>query len=59
MRYRIRITRAQAAERVVSAKDEDSALDKVRQELAQPYGFFGRWETVTTEAEVVGVGVLT
>lgn len=42
MRYRIRVTRAQVAERSVLAKDEDHAIEKIRAELAQPYGFFGR-----------------
>lgn len=55
MRYRVRISRVQVAERVVRAADEDAALDKVREELRQPYGFLGRWETVGTEVEVLAV----
>ncbi len=30
-------------------------MDKVRAELDQPYGFFGRWETTATEAEIVAI----
>lgn len=55
MRYRIRVVRAQVAERVVRAADEDKALEKVQEELRQPYGFLGRWETTATELEVVSV----
>lgn len=44
MRYCIKLVRTQFAERVVIAADEDSAIAKVRAELAQPYGFFGRWD---------------
>ncbi len=33
MRYRIRVTRVQVAERSVLAKDEEHAMDKVRTEL--------------------------
>ena len=55
MRYRIRVTRVQVAERSVLAKDEEHAMDKVRTELDQPYGFFGRWQTTATEAEIVAV----
>jgi excisionase family DNA binding protein len=54
MRFRIRVVRAQVAERVVRATDEDAAIEKVRAELAEPYGWFGRWETTNTEVEVVG-----
>src|SRR6266705_851003 len=49
MRYWIRVTRVQVAERSVLAMDKDRA------ELDQPYGFFGRWETTATEAEIVAV----
>jgi excisionase family DNA binding protein len=55
MRYRIRVTRVQVAERMVLAKDEEHAMDKLRAELDQPYGFFGRWETTATEAEIVAI----
>src|SRR5712691_1516279 len=55
MRYRIRVTRAQVAERSVLAKDEEHAMENVRTELDQPYGFFGRWQTTATEAEIIAV----
>jgi len=42
--------------KVVSATDEDDAIRKVQEELAKPYGFFGRWETKALEVEVVGGG---
>jgi excisionase family DNA binding protein len=54
MKYRIRIVRAQIAERTVRATDEAAAIEKVRAELDQPYGWFGRWETTATEVEVIG-----
>jgi excisionase family DNA binding protein len=54
MRYRVRAIRVETAEKVVSATDEDDAIRKVQEELAKPYGFFGRWETKALEVEVVG-----
>ena len=44
MLYKFRIIRTQTAERSVRATDEDAAMEKVRAELAKPYGFLGRWE---------------
>jgi excisionase family DNA binding protein len=38
---------------VVSATDEENALRKIQEELAKPYGFFGRWETKAVDLEVV------
>jgi hypothetical protein len=55
MRYRIRLTRVQVAERSVLAKGEEHAMEKVRTELDQPHGFFGRWQTTATEAEIIAV----
>lgn len=55
MRRRIRISRVQAAEGLISAKDEESALRTVEEELTNPYGFLGSWQTVETAAEIVGV----
>ena len=55
MRYRIRVLRAQSTERVVRAADEDAALAKVQEELRQPYGFLGHWETTGVEVEVISV----
>ena len=53
MRYRVRVLRGQKADRVVSAVDEDDAIKKVREELDKPYGYLGRWETVSTEVEIL------
>ena len=55
MRYRIRITRVQAAERSVLAKDEEHAMEKVRAEMDKPYGLLGQWQTASEEAEIVAV----
>ena len=51
MRYRIRVTRLQVAERSVVGRDEDHALEKVSSELEQPFGFLGKWQTTNTDAE--------
>ena len=53
MRYRIRAIRVETAEKVVSATDEDNTIRKVQEELAKPYGLFGRWGTKATHVEVV------
>jgi len=53
MRYRIRVTRLQIADRTVRAADEDAAIEQIREELRQPYGFLSRWETVNTDLEVL------
>ena len=55
MRYRMRVTRVQRAERVISARDEDDALTKIGLELDKPYGLLEDWTTVATDVEVVGV----
>lgn len=52
-RYRIRIVRAESAERLVDAKDEQAAVEKVQQELERPYSYFGRWERLSTDIEVL------
>jgi excisionase family DNA binding protein len=52
-RYRIRIVRAESAERVVDAKDEEAAVEKVRQELERPYSYLGRWERLSADIEVL------
>jgi excisionase family DNA binding protein len=44
MRYRITLARTQRAELHIRATDEEAALDKVRQKLAEPYGYFGMWD---------------
>jgi excisionase family DNA binding protein len=53
MRYRVRITQVQVADRSVLAKDEEDAMERIRAELDKPYGLLGRWETASTEAEIV------
>ncbi|WP_160049951.1 helix-turn-helix domain-containing protein [Nocardiopsis sp. FR4] len=55
MRYRVVVTRVQAAERYVRATDEEDAVQKVREEFDRPYGYFGSWKTTGSEVEVVGV----
>ena len=52
MRYRFRIVRTQFAERVIRASDEDAAMDRLREELNRPYGFFGRWEDASMDVEL-------
>jgi len=53
MKYRIRVIRVETAEKVVTATDEESAIQKVQDELAKPYGFFGHWETKAVDLEVI------
>lgn len=55
MRYRFRIMRTQTVERTIRATDEDAAMQKLREELGQPYGFFGRWEVVATDVALLEV----
>lgn len=55
MRYRFRVIRTQTAERSIRATDEDAAVQKLREELDQPYGFLGRWENAALEVEFLGV----
>src|ERR1700674_2900226 len=55
MRSRFRIIRTQTAERSIRASDEDAAMQKVREELGQPYGFLGRWENAALEVELLSV----
>jgi hypothetical protein len=54
MRYRIRITRVQFAERTVSATDEEAAQEKMRQELERPYGLLGAWTNGEVAVEILG-----
>jgi excisionase family DNA binding protein len=53
MRYRVRVTRGQVAERTVSAVDEEAAVEKIRAELDRPYSFLGLWKVVSTDVEIV------
>jgi excisionase family DNA binding protein len=55
MRYQMRVTRVQVVDRAIRASDEEAAMAKIREELQQPYGLLGRWETVSTEVEVAAV----
>jgi len=54
VKYRVRVIRVEAAEKLVTATDEDDAVRKVQAELAKPYSFLGRWETKAVDLEVVG-----
>jgi excisionase family DNA binding protein len=47
--------RTQTVERTIRATDEDAAMQKLREELGQPYGFFGRWEVVATDVALLEV----
>jgi excisionase family DNA binding protein len=53
MRYRVRITRGEVAERTVSAVDEEAAVEKIQAELERPYSFLGLWKVVSTSVEIV------
>ena len=53
MRYRVQVTRVQIAERWVRAADEEDAARKVQEEFNKPYGYYGSWETTTSEVEVI------
>ena len=45
MRFRVRVARTEIAERVVSAVDEEGAINKIQAELDKPYGLLGLWKT--------------
>jgi excisionase family DNA binding protein len=49
----VRVACAQVAERRVRAPDEEAAIRRVREELNQPYGFLGRWQTVSVDIDAV------
>lgn len=55
MRYSFRVVRTQTAERSIRAVDEDAAMEKLRDELDRPYGFFGPWEQVALDVELVAI----
>lgn len=52
MRYRVVVTKVDVAERWVRATDEEHAAAKVREELATPWAYAGKWETKATEVTV-------
>lgn len=53
MRFKVEVRRIQTIEKWVRAADEESALDRVRNEASAPYGLWGGWKTVDMAAEVV------
>jgi excisionase family DNA binding protein len=53
MRYKVVVTKVDVAERWVRATDEEHAATKVKEELASPWAYAGKWETVATEVAVV------
>jgi excisionase family DNA binding protein len=54
MRYLVRVTKIEAAERWIRSDDEESAAQKVRDEMATPWAWAGSWERLATEVQVVG-----
>ena len=54
MRYLVRVTKIEAAERWVRSNDEESATQKVRDEMVTPWAWAGSWERLATEVQVVG-----
>jgi excisionase family DNA binding protein len=55
MRYRFRLIRTQTTERTIRASDEEAAMRKLRDELARPYGFLGRWEDAALDIALLQV----
>jgi excisionase family DNA binding protein len=53
MRYVLKVTRVQSAERSVSATDVEAAMQKIQDEIERPYGFLGGWKTEGVEIEVI------
>lgn len=53
MRYKVVATKVEVAEKWVRATDEEAAAQKVKDELANPWAYAGRWETKSREVEVV------
>ncbi|MFK4836953.1 helix-turn-helix domain-containing protein [Microbacterium sp. ZW T2_14] len=56
MRYLVRVTKVEAAERWIRSDDEESAAQKVRDEMVTPWAWVGSWERLATEVQVVGEG---
>ena len=55
MKYHVQVTRLQVAERTVTAIDEERAIEKIRAELKQPFGFLGSWKDRDFDVKIVGV----
>ena len=53
MRYKVRVIRVQVAERYVRATDPDTAAEKAREEFEKPYAYYGSWNTVASEVDVL------
>jgi excisionase family DNA binding protein len=53
VRYKVVVTKVDVAERWVRATDEEHAAAKVKEELATPWAYAGKWETKATEVAVV------
>jgi hypothetical protein len=53
VRYQLLVTRAQIAERTVSAVDEEAARQKVQADIEKPYGCLASWKTEGYEDEVL------
>ena len=45
MRYVLKVTRVQSAERSVRAVDEEAAMQKMQAEIEKPYEDLGSWKT--------------
>jgi excisionase family DNA binding protein len=43
------VARTEIAEKMVSAADEEAAIDKIQAELDRPYGLLGLWRTTAVE----------
>jgi excisionase family DNA binding protein len=56
MRYLVRVTKVEAAERWIRSDDEESAAQKVRDEMVTPWAWAGSWERLATEVQVVEEG---
>jgi len=53
MRYKVVVTRVQVAERWIRATDEEAAACIIQEEFEKPYAYFGHWETIGSEVEIV------
>lgn len=53
MRFKVMVTKVEVAELWIRAADEESAAQKVKDELTTSWAFAGRWETKATDVQVV------